>query len=80
MSKLDELLAIEEDFFRQEERILRHFAIHVRGLRDEHIEPLLAMHLNNCSEYYLEHGTIDGTNSPWMTRNWRTNYGEKGND
>lgn len=77
MSALDKLLAAEEDVYRREELILRQFAVHIRGLRGEHIEPIIALHLKDCSDYYLAHGTIDGPSTPWMTGNRRILYGKK---
>ena len=69
MPTLEDLLAAEEELFRREELILRQFAIHVRGLKREHIEPLVAGHLRDCAKYFATHGTIDGPRSPWKTGN-----------
>ena len=77
MSKLDDLLALEEEVCRREERVLRQFAAHIRGLRDEHVEPIIQMHLKNCSEYFAEHGTIDGPCSPWKIGNGRMPYAKE---
>ena len=77
MSELDKLLAEEEKIYRHEEFILRQFAIHIRGLREEHIEPIIELHLKDCSDYYLMHGTIEGPNTPWIIVNRRIYNGQK---
>jgi len=77
MPTLDELLVAEEDIFRREELILRQFASHVRGVRNEHIEPLVSLHLKDCSDYFSMYGTIDGSFTPWMIGNRRADSGEK---
>ena len=71
MTKLEDLLAAEEEIYRREERILRQFAVHIRGLRDEHIEPIVQLHLKDCADYFLKHGTTDGPCSPWILSNRR---------
>lgn len=77
MKSLEELLSEEETAFRTMESFLRQFAVHVRGLRDEHLEPLILGHLKDCSEYFSIHGTIDGPLSPWMIGNREDFYGSK---
>lgn len=77
MPTIDELLAAEEDSFRREELILRQFASHVRGVRNEHIEPLVSMHLKDCSDYFSMYGTIDGPQTPWMIGNRGIVHGEE---
>lgn len=66
MPMLSDLLAAEEEAFRREELILRQFASHVRGVRDEHIDPLVSLHLKDCSDYFSTYGTTDGPFTPWM--------------
>ncbi len=80
MPTLDELLSEEEDLFRKEELILRHFAFQVKGLRDEHIDPLVSLHLKDCSKYFSTYGTIDGPFSPWKLGNRGISNGKKEND
>lgn len=80
MNKLDELLKIEESAWRREELFLRHFAFNVRGRDKIDVTPLVDAHLKDCSEYFLEHGTIDGPRTPWMIANGRMLYGEEEND
>lgn len=77
MSKIADLLAAEEDAFRREELILRQFAFHVRGVRNEHLDPLVTLHLKDCSDYFSMYGTIDGPLTPWMIGNRRMDNGQK---
>lgn len=79
MPTMDELLAAEEDLFRREELILRQFASHVRGIRNEHIDPLVSLHLKDCTDYFSMYGTIDGPFTPWMLGNRGMSNGEKEN-